>query len=252
MAANNAINNNAVSWLGPSYVGVNYVKVYQNISSGSNVVLYTCPSGKRAYATNVMVHNSTAGTITGLFYIRVSGVDYQLGLGNAISANSSVGNSVSSGNGWNEVNIILEPNESLVFNGNGLNVFMTMFEYSDNVPVFTKKIINSANTDNTLYTVPANKISMLGVQTTHKNAVNWYNAGATATATCYFVDSGNSPSASYIVGTGSSPAFLMLSSIGISSYLQGSAVLTAGDFVQVNLSAVRNGIMWANIWETDL
>lgn len=253
MAGNNAINNNAISFLGPSYIGVNYVNAYQNITSGSNTVMYTCPDGKRAYATSVMVHNPTAGPVSGTFYIRVSGVDYQIGPARSIAAEASIGGSAaSSSGGWWETSIILEANESLVFNGNGLNVFMTILEYANNVPVFTSKIIDSANANNTIYTVPANKISLIGIQASVRNGVFWYNTGAAATANCYFVDSGGAAGATNAVGSGTGTGPSMLASSGLTNNIHGVAVLSAGDFVQVNLNGVRNGIIWANVWETDV
>lgn len=253
MAGNNAINNEAYSLLGPSYVGVNYVNGYSNINSGSNTIIYTCPAGKRAYPVSVAVHNSTAGSINGRFFIRVSGVDYALGPSRNIVANSTrSGSSAIAAGGWWETMIILEANESLVFNGNGLNVFVTMFEYANNVPVFTSKIINSANANNLVYTVPVNKVAMIGINGILGNGFFWYNTGAATTATAYIVNSGGSPGATNTISVnhnGTGPSLLMTDTS--SSSIHNLCSLSSGDFLQLNLVAARNGIIWANIWEVN-
>lgn len=250
MAANNAINNQAYSLLGPSYVGVNYATAYVNINSGSNTIIYTCPAGKRAYPLSFVIRNPTGSTINYLTYLRTGGVDYQI-YGTAVStlaANTTQAISQLSTNNFGfALSYILEAGESIVFNGNGLNVFITMFEYANNVPVFSSRSFLGSTT-NVIYTVPANKKARIGVNSIVQNGIFYRNNGGASTATCYAVPSGGSPGSTNQYGT-------TTTSFAAPQYFnqaQGSQlVLNSGDFIQINLTAAISGVAWANVWEID-
>lgn len=242
MAANNAINNNAVTLTGPSYVGVNYATGYVNVNSGSNTIVYTCPSDKRAYPLSCMIRNPTGGAINCLFYLRTGGVDYLLTQTITINANTSLGeNSANTTNNQRCLSIILEPGESIVVNGNGLNVFLAMFEYANSVPVFSSKSFLGA-TSNTIYTVPANKKALCGVNSITQQPIGMKNVGVTANA--YAIPSGGSVNAIYNLGTSTSSNF------SIFAMPQGGQfVLNSGDFILITLSVASSSIAWVNVWE---
>lgn len=244
MAGNNAINNNAISLLGPSFVGVNYATGYVNINSGSNTIVYTCPTGKRAYALSCMVRNPTGSPIDAIAYLRSGGVDYQLIQTLSISANSSLGEQSFSTAGWQGLSIVLDAGESIVFNGNGLNIFMTMYEYANNVPVFSAKSLTLPSSTNVLYTVPANKSARIGINSISMPGIYYKNNGSARTATAYVVPSGGSAGSTNQYGTTTSL------NLSVFNANQGSAfTLDAGDFIQINVTVTGNAVSWVNVWE---
>lgn len=242
------------------FAGAVYVGTPNNatLSSGDNV-LYTCPSGKKAFFVQTLLTNYSGGTIGYSWKFKVSGgTAYTFAFGANIGAgNTQTGN----------VSVpppVFEAGDQLIINcaASGASpVSCLIIEFPDTVPV--KKALLSPTSSpalasglQTLLTCPANKKQACATATssfapTNASMLGYANnSGGTRTIELYLVRSGDSANTSgklnritknnTTVATGA--IFAFVSSFGM--------VLAAGDTIQFSTDAnTSSQLVWVTYFE---
>jgi len=212
-----------------------YVSAFASVNTG-DTDLYTVPTGKKAIIATRTLYNSSAGNITYYFQIKVSSTYYP------ISAATLLASGADSSSPSIPGSIVLGAGESIAVNtvtNNGLNIWMKVIEFDATFAgVKTSRILNLANGDNTLYTVPSGKTALiLGTNLDiSPGTLNLSNrSGAARNITVYIVPSGGSAGTTNqifqttAVGSGALQQFTM------------NVSMDSGDFIVVNTNSGTAG-----------
>jgi hypothetical protein len=146
MMAQNTVNNRFFN--GRGEIGIGGAKFLNGsvfpLANGT-VDIYTAPSGKRAAILGCNIYNTTAGSLTYTLKQKVSSLYYN------ISATLTAGATAQANPTFYPV--VLEPGESfsVTTSGSGLNFSANILEFDSYFPMYSPKILNLANGNNTLY-----------------------------------------------------------------------------------------------------
>lgn len=212
--------------------------VYKNITATGNTDLYTCPTNKRAIACEIALFNNSGVTITSGFYatIKVSGTYYQS------TPAATVSNLT---NGSRSSHYILEAGETIAVNVNQqpCNVWGGVMEFDNTSNLKSAKLTAFVVGDNTVYTVPVGKTSVILPNTfTSCNGtigtLSYGNSsGTTRSITFNVVNSGGSPgTTNQIAPTTSVPSPNILFSPSITGF-----TMVSGDFFSINTDGTQAG-----------
>lgn len=242
MATNNLLNNN-YNLLGslPPLKGAKLVKGYTRIvTSGDINQVYSCPAGKKALIFRV----SASGTSTNSFtmYIGISSVNYRL---NSYGFQNPIPNFfIDSGQTF-----------SISVNTNGINCWCNILEFDSTVPISINYLTSFINGNNTLYTCPANKVSLPLTfcsnasffklpNYTYPGCGVTNNTAGTITLISYVVPNGGSPGAtnqySQSGGLSTLSSTDPFSSVNV---IISAPILTAGESIVVNCNTASSDIL---------
>lgn len=229
---------------GPVLTDIKYPAVFSSNVAVGDTDLYTVPAGKKAIATALSVYNASGSTIVYFLQIKVSSTYYRAGTNISLTTTSQTSN----------VGIslpILEAGESFSINTDvqGLNVWLKVVEYDDDVPIKSYRILSLANGDNTLMTVPALKTSFIlaanRLAYTNGASIAYVNdSGGSRTITAYAVPSGGAAGTTNQVEVAGAVGDDTLQSINFNGNL------SSGDTLVVNTnSGTTVQSAWVNVVE---
>lgn len=213
-----------------------YINAFQSNMSTGTTDFYTCPAGKRA-----AVYNFNATTTTGTSAVTPQ---FKSG-GNYYELNSFVAGTGSISRNTNC--IILDSGESVacVVGTAGVNVWFSIIEYDDDIPIKTVKVLSLSAGNNTVYTCPANTVAAPYWDNLVRNYDNNFIAAGSPQGVTYQNGSGTSRSiAIYCVPNGDSPGTAnqmtngtLTVSNGNHSFNRPIPYLNAGDSFVINTDA---------------
>jgi hypothetical protein len=238
------VNPNFNPVFGQPTLGAQYIQaIGTNLSTG-DTDLYTVPTGKRALIQGFTCYNTAAGSIVFYSEIKVSGTRYRIAANVTVSTNTASSQTVS---------IVLEAGESLSINtatNNGLNVFPQIIEFDSASPLKSARIIGPTTGDNTLYTVPTGKSTLLvsasNAVPPASGAIGTFvtDSGGSRTIIWYVIPSGQS------VGTGYRTQATTITASNRGGANLPAATMAAGDFININVDTGNaNQVTWTNLVE---
>lgn len=264
MAANNAINNQAFSIMGVPFIGVNFVTLYGSLTTSPSGTIYTVPTGKKAILYQYMYRNTSGVSQRLNTRYTIGGSSYDTAQLINLSNNASRGERPTKADGgniyiWNPGIMVMNAGESFEIIGvtaSSVQYFLTMMEFADNVPFKSVRNLNLNSSPVTLYTVPAGKKALFGVQTVETGGFLWTTGagGASRTRTVNLVNSGDVVATTNELSrwTGGGNTYNIYN-LGQSENQNYGFCLTAGDSV-VLTQTVTSGTNWVslNVYEMDL
>lgn len=242
-------------------------KAYANgVVANVTTDLYTCPVAKKAFIVSGIIsqNNDSVQATGGILSIKNSGNYYVhvTNLNEALAASRTV-------RGFNST-IYLDENEGLAITINQtVNCWFQVYEFDKSTNIKISRVLSFVNGNNTIYTCPANTIAIpatigspnnvgnsnlpAGVLSSFCNTpVGYANGGAlSVTASISTVPSGQAaanwisqPSSTFATNTTRGP--WQTNSFSYS----GTAILTAGDSIVVNVNSTQSGQhAWAYFYE---
>ena len=215
-----------------------------NISIGTTT-LYTVPTGKKAMVLGGTGWNSSGGNIVATWVYGVGGVDHRMSPDTTIGtlAQHVVTPQTAFLNAGDTVKITTTTN-------NGLNQWTKILEFDANSQVKSVFLEAPASGNNTLYTVPTGKKAIIGATGAgFASAIVYFSneSGAAKTFYCNLVPSGGA-----VATTNQITGNITANDEAINTSGNTNAVMAAGDFINVNLSAAATAsLAWVNIFETN-
>lgn len=234
----------------PNAIPVSFSSSQTSITGGTDVVLYTVPSGRRCIFLSLAVHNGTGGS-SSTFQVKVGigGTNYIL---NGLSASliaGSINNAVITNM------YIAEAGEQLIINNTTTTTFNTLgygIEFDNVSGLKTSKILSLQTGNNTVYTTPAGKRAFsvsLDLLTTYNKASTFYanTSGNTRTYSWNVVLSGGAVNDNNRVSTQAAQTTITNT---VATAAVGQFVTNSGDFVNINTDAnTATQWAWINILE---
>jgi hypothetical protein len=217
----------------PSVTGLAYVQSIKQSSGAGDLVVYTCPAGKKAFVGLVAVFNTSGGALNAILRVKDGASSYRMG------ATTATGAGASNFLGTNNI-FLLEAGQSLVVNvdGAGLNIFPNIAEFDNTAPITSIRNNALVNGNNTLYTCPAGKSAFLINSSISNNPLCvsgsiWVanESGGALNYISYCVPSGQAVGSAYQQVAATSVANNAINTVNF-----GSPPLSAGDFVVLNTS----------------
>lgn len=217
-----------------------------NVASGSITDIYTCPSGKKAALYNTNIYTPSSSTVN--WYFKSGGNYYVLDR-----------ETVNGGNDYLLSGIVLDAGEGLSVDTtvSGLNIWFSIIEFDDDVPLKSVKTLSLSTGDNTVYTCPSGKTAIpywdnlcrnldSAAVLTATNGVSYQNSsGTTRTIHMYCVPNGGSTATTNEITNGAR-------SISNGNHGNNRVIpyLTAGDYFVVNVDA-NTATQWVyvTVWE---
>lgn len=248
MPTNNSLNTIYSSAFYPCLNGCKYIPInFSNLASGNND-LYTVPSGKKAICYQGIVYNANGSSRTIYPQIKISSTYYQ--------TDSSITLSTISTTSIQFLPYVFLSGEIIAINttGVGVNLWLTVFEFSDSVPITRNLIANLSSGDNTIYTCPTGKMSYpfnlteFVFDSGFGDLTNMFyrnGTGGSITFSRYFVKSGDTPNANNLLVTNTSGASFTFQG-AINNFSPGDAYI-----VNTN-SASTPQIAWVNLIEVPI
>ena len=224
---------------------VKYVSGYANLTSTGATSLYTVPSNRRAAILGCSFYNNSGSSSTVQITVNVAGA----GTLYPLTVTSAPGNSTASEKAVNAIYVGEATDQFEVSTTQQpVNVWCRIIEFDTTSPLKTVKITSFAASDNTVYTVPANKTavpvwfaengqSMLPA--TYSNI-----SGGAITVHGNFVPSGSSPGSTnqYTVGASTNS--------GSVSSFNTPPTMNTGDFFSINSGSSNSGQLgWITVIE---
>lgn len=243
MATQNSVNWS--NWFFLNIPGIIFKQAFGSNLTTGDTDIYTVPTWKKAFiASAIRAYNPSAWSITYFSQIKVSWVYYRL------SANTTLttwtGGAASGPTNW----ILLNAWESISTNTattNWLNINYTIFEFSNNAPIYRYSNLALSNWDNTIYTVPAWKTANFFLQSVWDTTSGVAIANNTWWALNYILYSVPNWWAAW-----STNQLYPATSISdkTSSWLTIASCLNAWDFIVVNASAwTAWQVAWMTVFE---
>lgn len=227
----------------PFFTWLKYIRGAISNSLASNNDVYTVPSGKKAIVTSGRIYNTNVATAVTYFNLKVSGTYYRISPNTSTS--TGAGSNVNVGIIW----FILNAWESISLDSDktGVNCNIAIVEFNDSVPVNTAKILSLSNGNNTLYTVPSGKSTVLLnlitlVPNSNVQVANF--SGGSLNYIYYAVPNGGTPdSTNQVLPSTANANRAVLSNNTIWT-------MNAWDFIVVNTSSGNSGqTAWLNYYE---
>lgn len=216
-----------------------------NAGSG-NVDLYTVPSGKRLYVSNLIVFNTAGTATTTRSQVKISGSYYRLSSSQSVTAGTSNTSMIATF-------YVLEAGEILSLNTSqaGLNVWVRAIEFDNTSPLKSVKISSTSSGNNIIYTVPAGKSAFIQntiptVSLSSPGVIMASNESAGSVVwIAYLVPSGGSQGSTNQCTASITTATTILANASI------PGVINAGDSVVINVSsgAGASELFWVTVSE---
>jgi hypothetical protein len=220
------------------------VKNLRGPDVGSTADIYTVPAGRRLLFLNVIVFNTSGAAITFVGQIKIAGLYYSLATG--ASCNPGAGQIISG------QPIILEAGETICLyqSAVGLNSFLRCIEFDATSGFKTGKKVDLALGDNTVYTVPAGKSTMLFNQSltslaAYSSTFQLNTSAATRTLSEHVTPAGSVVSS--IANRIFAPFAINASAFIFANTFIGS--MASGESFVVNADAAMTGLVWMNVFE---
>lgn len=227
---------------GVTLTGTKYVHVFNtNLSTGHNDI-YTVPAGRKALfqLANVSNMNPATGSVGVYLELKVSGSYYRI-------RNTTTVTTTTPATQFTATPIVLLAGESLSINcatNAGLNTWAQIIEFDAACPLTIAKKLAPSTGDNTVYTVPAGKMALIGLSLAAAAAAFGNDSGGARTVKTNVVPSGGTVST-----TNQQQATSSVANAGVGGLILGGS-LSAGDFININVdTGDATCIFWVPIIE---
>lgn len=229
-----------------------------NAGSGALTAL-SPPAGKKWKITGFGGTNPTGGSITTTLTAVFSGVTVPLNL-----TGTAMGAGAQNPGVFPAHAPILTSSDSIYFTttGAGLSLWLNYIEFDEDIPLKTVALSSLSVGNNTLYTCPTGKSAVVVAQGTAGYILGTGNGviaifndtGGTRTCYCNIVPNGGSVVAAGSSGSNATngAASSITSSATTITQFNTTALLTAGDFININTDAATAGqYYWATLVELE-